>query len=378
MNRRNRNLWTFLIIFSSIVILGHAYIYARLISQVFVSSLDQVLATGFLIILASTVLIQPFVPRVLNAKVYFLRATAYFWLGASFVLVTSLCLVDAISALADQFDLLAEDILSHRTTAAIFIFVLLFGYGLMQARMLARVRAVKIRLPRWPSEHNGFSIVQISDLHLSNRTRKRLPNELIRKVNSLNADLIVLTGDMVDGPLEELAELASPLGNFKSKYGTFFVTGNHDHYSGADEWCDYLSTLGITVLRNARVEPGSELFCLAGVDDYRGDWRKGSTCDLGAAIEGWSRKTPMVLLSHNPVLFEESAALGIDLQLSGHTHGGQVWPFHMAVRATTPFVSGLYRKKESTLYVSRGTGYWGPAIRLGAPSEITQIFLYQE
>lgn len=378
MNRRTRNLWTFLAIFTFLVISGHAYIYLRLISQEFVPLVGQRLATAFMLILAGIVVVQPFVPRKRKRKGFVVKKVAYFWLGASFVLVTSLGLADGLSILAVWFGITTVDVALYRSLAAVFFFVVLLGFGLMRALVLAPVRTVTIGLPRWPSQLNGFSIIQISDLHLSDNTQIRLPNAIVEKVNSLNADLVVLTGDMVDGPLEELKDLARSLGNLKSKHGVFFVTGNHDHYSGADEWCDYFSSLGITVLRNSRVELENGAFSLAGVDDYRGDWRVGSTCDLEEAVGGRSMKIPLVLLSHNPEVFENSSKLAIDLQLSGHTHGGQIWPFHAAVRAVTPYLSGLYKKGESTLYVSRGTGYWGPPIRLGAPAEIAKLILYQE
>ena len=204
MNRRTRNLWTFLAIFTFLVVSGHAYIYLRLISQEFVPLVGQRLATAFILVLAGIVVVQPFVPRKRKRKGFVIKKVAYFWLGASFVLVTSLALADVLSILAVWFGITTVDLALHRSLAAVFFFVVLLGFGLMRALVLPPVRTVTIGLSRWPSQLNGFSIIQISDLHLSDNTQIRLPNAIVEKVNSLNADLVVLTGDMVDGPLEEL------------------------------------------------------------------------------------------------------------------------------------------------------------------------------
>jgi predicted MPP superfamily phosphohydrolase len=158
----------------------------------------------------------------------------------------------------------------------------------------------------------------------------------------------------------------------------YFVTGNHDYYSGGERWARKVSELGIDVLRNRRVaiERDGARFELAGVDDLsssRVDGRPGH--DLNAALDGWSTENPVVLLAHDPRTFDQARRRGVHLQLSGHTHGGQLWPFAWLVRLQTRYVAGLYQRDRSLLYVSRGTGYWGPPMRVFAPAEITDIRL---
>jgi hypothetical protein len=170
----------------------------------------------------------------------------------------------------------------------------------------------------------------------------------------------------------------APLASLRARHGVFFVTGNHDHYSGATAWCEALGALGIRVLRNERaaIGAGDAAFDLVGVDDHRGDLLgQGGGEDLDRALAGRDPARPAVLLAHDPSTFKRACSLGIDLQLSGHTHGGQIWPFVWLVRLAIPFVAGLYRRHGAVLYVSRGTGFWGPPMRLRAPAEIGEIVL---
>src|SRR5262249_39462489 len=189
---------------------------------------------------------------------------------------------------------------------------------------------------------------------------------------------IFITGDLVDGSVEELADQVEPLGKLAARYGVYFVTGNHEYYSGVEEWCRHLPKLGIRVLRNERVSLGDARASihLAGRDDY-GSSRAGAShgYDLDRALAGRDPERELVLLAHQPGGFDEAARKGVGLQLSGHTHGGQLWPFTEAVRHVYKHFAGLDREGDSQIYVSRGTGYWGPPMRLGAPAEITKIVL---
>jgi predicted MPP superfamily phosphohydrolase len=169
----------------------------------------------------------------------------------------------------------------------------------------------------------------------------------------------------------------APLGTLAAKHGVFFVTGNHEYYAGADEWIAHLPTLGVRVLRNERVSVGggADSFDLAGVDDYNAHGFPGHGPDLQRAVSGRDPSRELVLLAHQPREVHRAAEHGVGLQLSGHTHGGQIWPWNFAVKLQQPYVAGLVRHKTTQLYVSRGTGYWGPPMRLGAPAEITQLVL---
>jgi len=215
-------------------------------------------------------------------------------------------------------------------------------------------------------------------VHLSLTAGRRFAEKVTRLCNGLEPDLIAVTGDLVDGGVRELSEAAAPLAGLRARRGVFFVTGNHEHYSGAGKWARKVSELGMQVLRNRHVTigEGEARFHLAGTNDrMSGQFRAGGGEDLPAALQGTEPGLAVILLAHNPETFEEAAARGVDLQVSGHTHGGQLWPFHYLVRLAIPFVAGRYRRGAAELYVSRGTGFWGPAMRLGAPAEITEIVL---
>ena len=197
-------------------------------------------------------------------------------------------------------------------------------------------------------------------------------------MNLLEADLVAVTGDLVDGKRARLEEEVAPFGELRARDGVFFVTGNHDFYSGVDDWAEYIAGLGMRVLRNEHlcIERGSAGFVLAGVDDHRAGMLSGQGGeDLALALEGVPDERAVVLLAHDPSTFKRAHARGIDLQLSGHTHGGQIWPFPWLVRLAIPFVAGRYTRGDAELYVSRGTGFWGPPMRLGSPAEITEIVL---
>jgi predicted MPP superfamily phosphohydrolase len=218
----------------------------------------------------------------------------------------------------------------------------------------------------------------LSDIHIGPILGRSFAEHLVARVNDRRPDLIAITGDLVDGGVAQLADEVAPFAGLRAPHGVYFVTGNHDHYSGAHSWCDRATELGMTVLRNRRVPiaHGEGEFDLVGVDDHRGnhigdDGRE----DLAAALEGRDPSRPAVLLAHDPSTFKRACRMGIDLQLSGHTHGGQIWPFGYLVRLVVPFVAGRYRRNGAELYVSSGTGFWGPPMRLRAPAEITEIVL---
>ena len=206
---------------------------------------------------------------------------------------------------------------------------------------------------------------------------RRFSRHLAERVNALDADLICVTGDLVDGSARLLADEVAPFGGLRARHGVFFVTGNHDHYSGADAWSEVVEKLGLVPLRNRSVTIRCDgaAFTLAGVDDHRGGFGGGDREDLPKALSERDPALPVVLLAHDPATFKRASQSGIDLQLSGHTHGGQIWPFRFLVRLAVPFVAGRYARNGAELYVSRGTGFWGPPMRLFAPAEITEITL---
>jgi predicted MPP superfamily phosphohydrolase len=183
----------------------------------------------------------------------------------------------------------------------------------------------------------------------------------------------------VDAGVDELREEVAPLADLVTEQGVFFVTGNHEYFSDARAWVRHLPTLGVDVLRNERVaiRRGGASFDLAGIDDRTAavSGVPGHGADLDAALDGRDDATPVVLLAHQPVMVEQARAAGVDLQLSGHTHGGQLWPFDYLIRLDQPSVGGLSRHGDTQLYVTSGAGYWGPPMRVGARPEVTVVEL---
>jgi predicted MPP superfamily phosphohydrolase len=250
------------------------------------------------------------------------------------------------------------------------------GLALRNGLRVPAVRRVEIALARWPQALDGFRIVQISDIHIGPLLGRGFARALTERVNALAPDLVAVTGDLVDGPVEMLHDDVAPFAALRGRHGVFFVTGNHDVYSGGEPWVERVRALGMRPLRNERVAiGGAEGFDLAGVDDHRGDWVRGSSEDLDGALAGRDAARAVVLLAHDPGTFRRASTRGVDLQLSGHTHGGQIWPFNYLVRLAVPWVAGLHRVGASLLYVSRGSGFWGPPMRLFAPAEITELVL---
>jgi predicted MPP superfamily phosphohydrolase len=252
------------------------------------------------------------------------------------------------------------------------------GYGVTRALGDAEVVDVPVTLPKLPKALDGFTIVQLTDVHVGGTIRKEFIEELVARTNEQKPDMIVLTGDFVDGSVEELSPHVAPFANLKAPHGVFFVTGNHEYYSGADAWIAKWESLGIRVLRNERVtiERDGGAFDLAGVDDHGAHKWKNHGMDVAKAVEGRDPSRALVLLAHQPRQVHVAAKHGVDLQLSGHTHGGQVWPWHYIVGLQQGgLIAGMYKIKETQLYVSRGPGYWGPPVRVGAPPEITKVRL---
>jgi hypothetical protein len=241
-----------------------------------------------------------------------------------------------------------------------------------------RLRHVEVTLARLPQSLSGTRIAQLSDVHVGPTIHKSFIETIVAQTNALKPDIIAITGDLVDGSVEDLAEHVAPLAELRAKYGVFFVTGNHEYYSGAEEWCTELRRLGIRVLRNERVSIGTEAasFDLAGTDDHSAKGHEyGHGEDLPKALGGRDPARELVLLAHQPKTILEAKDHGVGLQLSGHTHGGQIWPWTYLVRLQQPVVAGLATFGKSRVYVSSGTGYWGPPMRLGAPAEITELIL---
>ena len=285
---------------------------------------------------------------------------AYIAMGLSSLLIVSFFVVD----------LLRVPDSAHVVWTVVGAAALVTVLGIVLAR---RPRVVRVTVPiaDLPSDLAGFRILQLSDLHIGPTIRRRFVDAVVDRANALRPDLVAVTGDVADGLVPDLREHVAPLGRLKSPHGTFFVTGNHEYYWDVRGWIAELKRLGLEVLTNEHriVQHGAGRLLLAGVTDLS------AASDPVAAAAGAPPSDVRVLLAHQPRSAFAAQAAGYDLQLSGHTHGGQYFPFNLLVRLFQPFVAGLHRLESMWLYVSRGTGYWGPPLRLGAPAEITLLEL---
>jgi len=251
--------------------------------------------------------------------------------------------------------------------------------GFVNARRTAAVVRVDVPIAGLPDALHGFTIAQISDVHVGPTIKAPYLKAIVDAVNALEADMVAVTGDLVDGSVRELAHHVRPLAGLSSRHGTFFVTGNHEYYSGVHAWIEELRRLDVRVLVNEHVvvQHGAAALVVAGVADPSAHhFDPTHRSDPHAAIAGApDHASVRVLLAHQPRSAAAAAAAGFHLQLSGHTHGGQFWPWPWFVQMQQPFVAGLHRLHELWVYTSRGTGYWGPPKRFGAPSEITAVRL---
>jgi predicted MPP superfamily phosphohydrolase len=247
------------------------------------------------------------------------------------------------------------------------------GYGTYGVLRGPRIKRVTVPLAKVPRAAHGYRIAVVSDIHLGPILGRAHTQRIVDAINSTQPDLIAVVGDLVDGTVENLGPAAEPLARLRARHGSFFVTGNHEYFSGADAWVDHVRELGLRPLRNERVEIAAG-FDLAGVDDIAGE-SEGQGPDFGRALGDRDRARAAVLLAHQPVVVHDAVRHGVDLQLSGHTHGGQLWPGNYLAELANPTVAGLERYGDTQLYVSRGAGAWGPPVRVGAPSDITLVQL---
>ncbi|MFD9548437.1 metallophosphoesterase [Nocardia salmonicida] len=264
--------------------------------------------------------------------------------------------------------------------AVVVVSVVLTGYGVYEARRVPQVRTVDVAIPGLAEGLDGLRVVVLTDTHFAAIDREEWSRDVVDVVNAQRPDIVGLAGDLVDGSVAKRADQVAPLARVEAPLGRFYITGNHEYLDDAQSWIDYMASIGWQPLHNAHrtVERDGDRLVVAGIDDPTADV-PGHGPDLSAALAGTDPELPVVLLAHQPKQVADSAAAGVDLQISGHTHGGQIWPFHYLVRLDQPVVAGLSRHANDTqLYTSRGTGYWGPPMRVFAPSEITVLVLHPQ
>ncbi|HWE28513.1 MAG TPA: metallophosphoesterase [Polyangia bacterium] len=373
----------FLVIALSLIGGLHYYFWARLVRDTALPAPWRQLATTALWLLGLSIPATMILWRSHHPLRNVLAWPAFVWMGMLLIMMLVVFGTDVVrlvvhatgGARDPERRLLLQRVLG---AAAATLSAGLGALALREGTRRVSVREIEVTLPRLPRALDGFTIVQLTDVHVGGQTIHRaFIEEMVATTNALEPDLVAITGDLVDGSVDELRDQVAPLAQLRARQGVYFVTGNHEYYAGVAEWLAHLPTLGVRVLRNERVAVGNDThtFDLAGIDDYSARGVPGHGPDLARALDGRDAARELVLLAHQPRAIHEAAAHGVGLQLSGHTHGGQIWPWNFAVRLQQPYVAGLARHKQTQLYVSRGTGYWGPPMRLGAPAEITRIKL---
>lgn len=366
----------------------HYYLWARLIRDPMWPSPWRQVATVALVILALSIPASMMAWRTLPRSVAIpVSWVGYIWMGSMFVLLVLLwggelarwSWVKYASLSMGGLDGGRRQFLAQLLAGGVGTFgLVLSGWGVWSAIRPVEVKRLTVRLKKLAPSLGGLRIVQLTDMHIGLTIGREFVEDVVGKVNALEPDIVAITGDLMDGSVEDLGPAIAPLGDIQSRFGTYFVTGNHEYYSGADSWLAFLESIGIRALRNERVEleKNGESVHLAGVDDWTAhQFGNGHGADVARAVQGRDTSKPVVLLAHQPVQFDEACEHGVDLQISGHTHGGQIFPFGVLTRLVQPFLSGLHRRGESQIYVSSGTGYWGPPMRIAAPAEITLIEL---
>lgn len=377
MNRRR-----FLLTAISLLLLLHVYIGARLLPDLALGSGAMGFGIVYLTLSALLIPLGFIAPRRMSPAQADLLAWPTLMLlgfGSSLFVLTLLRDLGLLLAwpFASSPDLTA---LAQTSARAVPLMAgLLSLVGLFNARRLARVVEIEIPIAGLPEALRNFSIVQISDIHVGPTIKRDYLDAIVHRVNQLQPDLIAITGDLVDGRVEHLAHEIQPLARLSATHGAFFVTGNHEYYSGVHGWLRELERLHVQVLMNEHriIRHRGGKLLLAGVTDYSAHvFEPSHRSDPIAALHGAPQDVAArILLAHQPRSCHVAAQAGYDLQLSGHTHGGQFLPWNFFVPLQQPFVAGLQRVERMWLYISRGTGYWGPPKRLGAPSEITRIRL---
>lgn len=384
---RTRQILTFLGVFALILFSSHFYMYERISYYLQISGEQRIFVALMLGCLSFLTLIAIPVNQMLpRSAAKILSWIIYPWMGIALLMFVTLLITHIIWLL---LKLMTEShfsephlLLQHYFgVVALGITGMLGVFSLWKGLQSVRVKQQHITLNRLPRSLDGLRIVQITDLHIGPLINGNWLRRVVEKVNALKPDIIAITGDLVDGSVEELRHHVAPIADLQAKYGSYFITGNHEYYSGVEPWCAHIASLGLRVLRNERVSitagSADESFDLAGVDDWASRHFHGQGPDLAKALAGRDPNKVLILLAHQPAAVREAAAHGVDLQLSGHTHGGQIWPFTYLVYLQQPYTKGLFRYSdtETQIYVSPGTGFWGPPMRFGTSAEITHITL---
>jgi predicted MPP superfamily phosphohydrolase len=386
----------FIVVLGSVLALMHLYVWKRMVRDTTPPGHVRWLLTALVGALALLLVGALIMPRVAGVEQSgWFAWPGYLWFGLLVYLVLTLSVLEPVRVVlrgrlrrsprpVDPVDPVDPPPIDRRmflartgAVAAGVAAVGVTGVGVTSALGAPHVVRVPVRLARLDRAFTGFRIAVVSDIHLGPLLGRAHTERIVRMINETEPDLIAVVGDLVDGTVEELGAAAEPLQDLQSREGAFFVTGNHEYFVGdTASWMRELERFGLDVLRNenTRIRRGGAAFDLAGVNDIAGASRDDPP-DFDRALGNITAGGPMILLAHQPVQVTEAAARGVDLQLSGHTHGGQMWPFHYVVDGAQPSLAGLSQVENTQLYVTRGAGFWGPPVRVGAPPDISVLTL---
>jgi predicted MPP superfamily phosphohydrolase len=388
--------WAFAAVSIVILTLIHYYLWRRLVRDPGLRYPWRGVVTMALILFGASVPLTMWTARLVDARVgQTLGWPAFLWMGWLFLLIVGFLAVDGVRLLRwsarhglalvqntgrpEPMDPARRVFFARVAGGAVATAATgTLGWGVREALHDLRLNEVSVTLPRLPHSFDGFTIAQLTDIHVGLTVSRGFVEALVARTNAIQPDLIAITGDLVDGDVANLGHAVAPLADLRARHGVYFVTGNHEYFSGVEAWVAELRRLGITVLRNqhVRIGQGDDGFDLAGIEDHNGGRSgDGEKPDLAKALAGRDPARELILLAHQPRQVFAARGHGVGLQLSGHTHGGQIWPWHYLALLQQGFLAGLHRDGDTQIYVSRGTGYWGPPVRVAAPPEIAKIVL---
>jgi uncharacterized protein len=389
----------FIVVLAAVLTLMHLYLWKRLVKDTTRPGPARWVLSAVVVGLGALLIAALLLPRVLEVRESAWYAwPGYLWFGLLFYLSLTLLVLEPVRLALRRWVKRAPSVanpdkpepvpdtpaLNRRVflarasaVAAGATSVAVVGVGVATAMGPPDLLRVPVRLRRLDAAFNGFRIAVVSDIHLGPLAGRAHTERIVRMINETEPDLVAVVGDLVDGTVEELGPAAEPLRDLVSREGTFFVTGNHEYFvEDPSSWLRELERNGVHPLRNENtlIRRGAGAFTLAGVNDIAGA-QHSDPPDFDRALSGADASGPTILLAHQPVMVDDAAGRGVDLQLSGHTHGGQMWPFHYLVRAVQPSLAGLSTVGDTQLYVTRGAGFWGPPVRIGARPDITVVSL---
>jgi uncharacterized protein len=372
----------------------HYYFYLRLVKDTGLSLTWTRVAKWTLVALSASLVLTFILSRLLShAVTSIVLFLPYVWMGSMFYLLVLLAGADLVklvawaaaraSGHAAWFDLEGHRLWLSRLSALValggtFIIAVVAIVTAMRAPVIHKV---EVALDVLDPALDGLTIVQLSDLHLGPTLGRKYLDDIVERVNKLHPDIIVLTGDLVDGSVKQRFSMLEPLTHLSAPLGKFFVTGNHEFYSDWMQWQPAIEKLGFRLMDNRclELEKAGARLVLAGVYDFDGArFDSGWAPDLGKALSNCPGEGPIILLSHQARIIKQAAERGVQLVLSGHNHGGQIWPWSYLVLLQQPVITGLHRFGDTQLYVTQGTGFWGPPMRFGTRSEIALISLHSQ